>query len=110
LLAAALDLPGVARTTQPPQVVRVPEDLDPHPRELAARAETVVQVVLAERAASPGAPTERALTAYATPEGLYLLHGWSLDGEGEVVLQRVGPQALEEAATAFLTGRATASR
>lgn len=70
-IAGALDPDGSAIGTEPPVVVRDPQQLRPSPSELAEQARSVT--VLARTVSVGGRETERLLTSYGTADGLWLL-------------------------------------
>lgn len=70
-VAGALDPDSSAISTEPPVVVRDPQQLRPSPSELAEQARSVT--VLARTVSVGGRETERLLTSYGTADGLWLL-------------------------------------
>jgi len=60
-----------AAHTRPPIVAPTPEELDPRPADLAARAQTTT--VMARVARTPEGGLEQTLTTYGTEDGLWLL-------------------------------------
>lgn len=109
-LLAEIDRETWADRTEPASVGRQLDELRPHPDALAEVATVAATVYAAD--ASSAAPDEtaagRSFTAYAGPDGLWLLAGWQDDsGQGEVRLQRVGAQDFGEACASFLAGEPT---
>jgi hypothetical protein len=74
-LASAIDPNGRVQRAEPPQQAKDIDDLDPHPDRLAETCETSALVYYGSHNAD-GQSAERALTAYSSPAGVYLLTGW----------------------------------
>lgn len=86
-VASWIDPKATTRQTEPAIVAASPEELQPSPSELAARART--STIVARVARTPGGGTESAVTAYGTDEGLWLLQGRK-GAEPVATLQLVG--------------------